>query len=66
MRKKERWEVYNSRPATVGILALSLLMGVGAVVSHARKADEPEGGGSNIGMVDLEKVYEASDAPQQF
>lgn len=57
--------MYNSRPATVGILALSLLIGVGGVVSHARKGEDPTGG-SDIGMVDIEKIYEASDAPQQF
>jgi Skp family chaperone for outer membrane proteins len=50
----------------VGILALSLLVGVGAVVSHAHQDNEARDDGSNIGMVDLEKIYEASDAPQQF
>jgi len=61
-----RYELYNSRPATVGILALSLLVGAGAVVSHAHQDKDTNGSGSNIGMVDLEKIYEASDAPQQF
>ncbi len=50
----------------MGILALSLLVGVGAVVSHAHQDNEPKGGGSNIGMVDMDKIYEVSDAPQQF
>jgi Skp family chaperone for outer membrane proteins len=50
----------------VGILALSLLVGVGAVVSHAHQDNEPKGSGSTIGMVDMDKIYEVSDAPQQF
>ena len=64
----------SSKPATVGTLALALLVGVGALMSHARQSDDsgPASTGAvhndvgAIGMVDLEKIYDASEFPAQF
>lgn len=53
--------------ALTAALAVNLLIGVGAVMVHARQAGDPPAAGNNeIGLVDLEKVYEASDAPGQL
>lgn len=50
--------------AVTAALTLNLLLGVGAVMVHARKQPgDLQAAESAFGMVDLEKVYEASDAP---
>src|SRR5579871_5312516 len=54
----------NPKVITVGSLALALLLGVGAMVVHARENDAPQNG--VIGMVDMDRVYNASDAPMQM
>lgn len=54
----------NSKMVTVGSLALALLLGAGAMVVHARENDDPKN--AAIGMVDMERVFNASDAPVQL
>lgn len=54
----------NSKMVTVGSLTLALLLGVGAMVVHARQNNDPMN--AVIGMVDMERIYGASDAPMQL
>jgi Skp family chaperone for outer membrane proteins len=56
----------SNRIAVTGVLAISLLVGVGAVMVHARQGLEGKGIEQTFGMVDMERIYEASDAPQQY
>lgn len=51
----------------VGALALALWIGGGALVSHAHQANNNGGlAGCNIAVVDMNRVYNASDAPRQL
>ncbi len=57
----------SNRIAVTGVLVLSLLVGAGAMMVHARQGtDSHTGQDISFGMVDMERVYEASDSPQQF
>lgn len=53
--------------ASILVLALGLLLGAGALVSHARQGEEKQGEAmvlSKVASVDLDRLYRASDAPQ--
>ena len=56
----------SNRIAVTGVLALSLLVGAGAMMVHARQESQAHSGPDTFAMVDMERIYEASDSPQQF
>jgi Skp family chaperone for outer membrane proteins len=66
--RPERKVVLGTRSfASVATVSLSLLVGVGAIVSHARQDGEKEKSGlalTAVANVDMEEVYSKSDALQ--
>ena len=52
----------------IGVLGLALLIGVGAFVSRAQTNKEKENpvSLSNVAMVDMQRVYNSSSAPQEL
>lgn len=55
----------NPKIVTIGSLTLALLLGVGAMVVHARVKEDPQAN-DGIGVVDMDRVFSASDAPNQL
>ena len=66
MKTKESAALRSNRIAVTGVLVLSLLVGAGAMMVHARQGADGRTGEDSFGMVDMERVYESSDSPQQF
>lgn len=59
-------KLYSNKLVGIGALALALLMGAGTVVSHAHDDDTAKSPPCDIGMVDMERIYNASEAPAEF
>ncbi len=65
--------MFNRNFASSVVLAIALLGGAGALAGHARQNDKPNEnlnnparGAASTGLVDMDRVYAASDMPRQL
>jgi hypothetical protein len=66
VQKRGENVLYSNRLVGIGSLALALLIGTGAMVSYAHQDETTKTSPCDIGVVDMERIYNASDAPNQF